>query len=99
MTIEYARDASVTYATPAGDATYAKDRVTADNGSESGRSSKLWLILFTVALGCLVSSKWYGVMGFGVSFLVLTFLFLQRYFRRRRPVCGAIRAGSGSTGP
>ncbi len=86
LTIEYARDASVTYATPAGDATYAKDRVTADNGSESGRSSKLWLILFTVALGCLVSSKWYGVMGFGVSFLVLTFLFLQRYFRRRRPV-------------
>ena len=86
MTIEYARDASVTYETPVGDATYAKDTVTADNGSESGRSSKLWLILFTVALGCLVSSKWYGVMGFGVSFLVLTFLFLQRYFTRRRPV-------------
>jgi dolichyl-phosphate-mannose--protein O-mannosyl transferase/Gpi18-like mannosyltransferase len=86
LTIEYARDASVTYETPVGDATYAKDTVTADNGSESGHSSKLWLILFTVALGCLVSSKWYGVMGFGVSFLVLTFLFLQRYFTRRRPV-------------
>ena len=61
----------MTYATPEGDATYANDTVKADNGAESGRSSKLWLILFTVALGCLVSSKWYGVMGFGVSFLVL----------------------------
>jgi dolichyl-phosphate-mannose--protein O-mannosyl transferase len=86
LTIEYARDASVTYETPAGDATYANDTVKAENGSESGRSSKLWLILFTVALGCLVSSKWYGVMGFGVSFLVLILVFLQRYFTRRRPV-------------
>ncbi len=76
----------MTYETPAGDATYANDTVKAENGSESGRSSKLWLILFTVALGCLVSSKWYGVMGFGVSFLVLILVFLQRYFRRRRPV-------------
>jgi dolichyl-phosphate-mannose--protein O-mannosyl transferase len=86
LTIEYARDATVTYETPEGEATYAKDTVTADNGSESGHASKLWLILFTVALGCLVSSKWYGVMGFGVSFLVLILVFLQRYFTRRRPV-------------
>ncbi|HTA38451.1 MAG TPA: phospholipid carrier-dependent glycosyltransferase, partial [Candidatus Acidoferrales bacterium] len=86
LTIEYARDASVTYETPEGSATYANDTVKAENGSESGHSSKLWLILFTVALGCLVSSKWYGVMGFGVSFLVLILIFLQRYFTRRRPV-------------
>jgi dolichyl-phosphate-mannose--protein O-mannosyl transferase len=86
LTIEYARDASVTYETPAGEATYANDTVKAENGSENGRSSKLWLILFTVALGCLVSSKWYGVMGFGVSFTVLILVFLQRYISRRRPV-------------
>jgi len=86
LSIEYGRDASVTYETPAGEATYASDTITADNGTESGHASKLWLILFTVALGCLVSSKWYGVMGFGVSFAVLIFVFAQRYLVRRRPV-------------
>ena len=50
-----------------------------------GRSSKLWLIVFTVALGCLVSSKWYGVMGFGVSFIVLIAVFLQRSILNKRP--------------
>jgi dolichyl-phosphate-mannose--protein O-mannosyl transferase len=85
LTIKYGRDATVAYATPAGDAVYANDEVRAGNGSESGHSSKLWLILFTVALGCLVSSKWYGVMGFGVSFIVLIGVFMQRYFMRMRP--------------
>ncbi|HEY5425082.1 MAG TPA: phospholipid carrier-dependent glycosyltransferase, partial [Candidatus Tumulicola sp.] len=86
LTIEYRRDASVTYATPAGTATYVDDEVrVAGVGVEKGRSSKLWLILFTVALGCLVSSKWYGVMGFGVSFALLIALFLQRYVMKLRP--------------
>ncbi len=43
---------------------------------ENGRRSRRWLMLFTVALGLLVSTKWYGVMGFGVSFLVLFLLWL-----------------------
>jgi Gpi18-like mannosyltransferase len=86
LVIEYGRDAAVAYETPAGTGTYANDTIKAENGTDSGRASKLWLITFTVALGCLVSSKWYGVMGFGVSFLVLIGVFLQRYFTRRRPV-------------
>ncbi|MEO6836273.1 MAG: phospholipid carrier-dependent glycosyltransferase [Candidatus Tumulicola sp.] len=86
LTIAYGRDASVTYATPLGDATYADDEVRAPgSGVEKGKSSKLWLVLFTVALGCLVSSKWYGVMGFGVSFALLIAIFLQRYVVKLRP--------------
>ncbi len=86
LSIEYRRDASVVYETPSGTATYAHGDVrTPEGGVEDGRSSKLWLVLFTVALGCLVSSKWYGVMGFGVSFIVLIAVVLQRYFLKLRP--------------
>jgi len=87
LTIEYRRDASVAYQTPDGSATYAEDEIRADAvpSVEKGRSSKLWLVLFTVALGLLVSSKWYGVMGFGVSFVVLTLVWLQRYLFNRTP--------------
>lgn len=85
LAIEYRRDGSVTYQTPAGEATYDGETVRSSAGSAEGRSSKLWLIVFTVALGALVSSKWYGVMGFGVSFLVLIAVFLQRYVLAMRP--------------
>jgi dolichyl-phosphate-mannose--protein O-mannosyl transferase len=85
LKIEYKRDASVVYQTPAGSATYAEEEIRADNGTDRGQSSVLWLALFTVALGCLVSSKWYGVMGFGVSFVVLIGVFLQRYLVQMRP--------------
>ncbi|HMF29720.1 MAG TPA: phospholipid carrier-dependent glycosyltransferase, partial [Candidatus Cybelea sp.] len=74
LRIEYRRDASVSYETPAGDAIYAEDQIRAGDALEKGRSSKLWLVLFTVALGLLVSAKWYGVMGFGVSFTVLAWI-------------------------
>ena len=85
LTIEYGRDAKVAYQTPIGNATYDGTAVSADSGRADGRSSKLWLIVFTVALGCLVSSKWYGVMGFGVSFIVLIAVFLQRLVLQKRP--------------
>ncbi len=93
LTIEYRRDASVTYSTPDGQAVYADDDIRASfatDGSnvetvEQGRSSRLWLMLFTIALGCLVSSKWYGVMGFGVSFMVLIAVWLQRYVVHLQP--------------
>lgn len=86
LTIEYRRDGSVSYRTPAGSAEYVDDEIRAPGaGVEQGRSSRLWLVLFTVALGCLVSSKWYGVMGFGVSFILLIAIFLQRYLPSPRP--------------
>ncbi len=85
LRIEYRRDPSVTYSTPGGAAVYADDEIRAGGGVEKGRSSKLWLVLFTVALGLLVSSKWYGVMGFGVSFVVIVAVWLQRYLLEGRP--------------
>jgi dolichyl-phosphate-mannose--protein O-mannosyl transferase len=85
LTIEYRRDAAVAYETPVGEAVYDSQAVRAGDGVAEGRSSKLWLLVFTIALGCLVSSKWYGVMGFGVSFLVLILVFLQRYVFAHRP--------------
>ncbi len=85
LRIEYRRDASVTYETPDGGAVYAENEIRAGKATEKGSSSKLWLILFTVALGLLVSAKWYGVMGFGVSFIVVILVWLQRYFFANRP--------------
>ena len=50
LRVEYRRDPNVRYATPAGTATYADDAIVGEAGKESGRSSTLWLVLFTVAL-------------------------------------------------
>ncbi|HEX4013259.1 MAG TPA: phospholipid carrier-dependent glycosyltransferase [Candidatus Cybelea sp.] len=87
LKIEYRRDGSVSYAAPDGGVLYAAGEIRDANSPavESGRSARRWLIFFTVALGLLVSSKWYGVMGFGVSFVVLSFIWLQRLLLRGRP--------------
>ena len=85
LSISYGKDASVVYATPAGSATYVKNEIHAGEALERGSSATLWLVLFTVALGLLVSSKWYGVMGFGVSFIVLICVWLQRMVADRKP--------------
>jgi dolichyl-phosphate-mannose--protein O-mannosyl transferase/Gpi18-like mannosyltransferase len=85
-TLTYRADPSVTYETPAGSATYEQNEIRTEEGArEQGSSATLWLIVFTIALGLLVSSKWYGVMGFGVSFVVLICVWLQRYAAGRRP--------------
>jgi dolichyl-phosphate-mannose--protein O-mannosyl transferase/Gpi18-like mannosyltransferase len=81
-TITYKRDGSVQYATPAGSATYAPGIVADDQGEvEEGRHATGWLVAFTLLLGALVASKWYGVMAYGVSFVVILAVWLQRYWR------------------
>lgn len=84
LEIAYRPD-SVEYQTPLGKATYADDKTASGDAVDDGKSAKLWLVLFTLALGALVSSKWYGVMGFGVSFIILIVLFCQRYLYAGRP--------------
>ena len=86
FSITYRADPSETYETPVASATYAENEIRVDGAREKGSSATLWLTVFTIALGLLVSSKWYGVMGFGVSFVVLILVWLQRYFARRRPL-------------
>ncbi len=85
-TIGYRRDGSVQYATPVGSATYTPGIVADDQGEvEEGRHATGWLITFTVLLGALVASKWYGVMAYGVSFIAIAAVWLQRYVRERKP--------------
>jgi dolichyl-phosphate-mannose--protein O-mannosyl transferase/Gpi18-like mannosyltransferase len=79
LEIAYARDASVTYKTPIGSAVYTPETIVAGGDSQRGRDTTFWLLMFTISLGCLVASKWYGVMGFGVSFVVLALVWLQRF--------------------
>ena len=84
-TISYHRDGSVVYATPEGSATYTPGLIADDRGEvEEGRHATGWLIAFTLLLGALVASKWYGVMAYGVSFIVIAAVWLQRYWRERQ---------------
>jgi Gpi18-like mannosyltransferase len=84
-TITYRRDASVAYTTPAGGATYTPGQVADDLGeTQNGKHATAWLVAFTVLLGALVASKWYGVMAYGVSFIVIGFVWLQRYWAEGR---------------
>jgi len=82
LDIAYHRDASVKYTTPGARALYTPGSITTGT-TTLGTDARVWLVLFTVALGCLVSSKWYGVMGFGVSFIVVIAVWLQQYFYKR----------------
>jgi dolichyl-phosphate-mannose--protein O-mannosyl transferase len=85
FTLNYRPVPSVEYETPAATATYAENEIRCEGSRERGASATLWLIVFTIALGLLVSSKWYGVMGFGVSFVALILVWLQRTFANGRP--------------
>ena len=84
LTITYRKDATVVYNTPVGSATYSPGEMQADGLVERGANARGWLIAFAVALGLLVASKWYGVMGFGVSFLVLIGVWFQRFVQTGR---------------
>lgn len=85
-TITYRRDGTVSYATPEGSATYSTDGTVTDDAGEkeNGKHATTWLIVFTVLLGALVASKWYGVMAYGVSFIVIAFVWLQRIWAEGR---------------
>jgi dolichyl-phosphate-mannose--protein O-mannosyl transferase/Gpi18-like mannosyltransferase len=85
-TITYTATPEERYDTPAGSAVFIENEIRAGSARERGSSANLWLVLFTIALGLLVSSKWYGVMGFGVSFCVLIAVWLQRVFATGRPL-------------
>lgn len=84
-TITYRRDGTATYATPEGTATYTPGELLDDRGEkEEGRHATTWLVVFTLLLGALVASKWYGVMAYGVSFIVIAFVWLQRFWAEGR---------------
>ncbi|MDQ2992487.1 MAG: phospholipid carrier-dependent glycosyltransferase, partial [Candidatus Eremiobacteraeota bacterium] len=84
LQIAYARDATVVYKTPETEAIFTPGAVAAGAARQDGKDARFWLIAFTIALGALVASKWYGVMGFGVSFIVVIGVWLQQYLSTRR---------------
>ncbi|HEY8320814.1 MAG TPA: phospholipid carrier-dependent glycosyltransferase [Candidatus Baltobacteraceae bacterium] len=84
LQIAYARDLTTTYTTPEGTGTFVPGVVSAGDAAQRGKDARFWLVAFTIALGMLVASKWYGVMGFGVSFIVVIGVWLQRYLTGRR---------------
>src|SRR5579883_3470544 len=80
--VVYSRDLTVRYSTPEGSAVYSPGLVVDDAGErQDGRHATHWLVVFTLLLGALVASKWYGVMAYGVSFVVVAAVWLQRYYR------------------
>lgn len=85
LRVTYARTGEMRYATSAGAATFSPGSVVDDEGhAQEGRHATAWLVAFTVLLGMLVASKWYGVMAYGVSFVVIAGVWLQRYLRDGR---------------
>ncbi|MEO6912789.1 MAG: phospholipid carrier-dependent glycosyltransferase [Candidatus Baltobacteraceae bacterium] len=87
LRIQYTADGTIDYSSPAGSAIYTPGRMVADTGeSEDGRAAKWWLVVFVLLLGCLVSSKWYGVMAYGVSIAVILTIWIQQHLaHRHRP--------------
>ncbi|MBV9271132.1 MAG: glycosyltransferase family 39 protein [Candidatus Eremiobacteraeota bacterium] len=85
VTATYKRDATLAYATPAGAAVYQPGAIF-EGGSvaQNGSHGTAWLVAFTVLLGMLVASKWYGVMAYPVSIIVIAFVWTQRYRREGR---------------
>ncbi len=57
-------------------------RLRPDASVAPNAAARWWLVAFSVALGCLVSSKWYGIMGFGVCFVVLAAVWSQGWWLR-----------------
>lgn len=72
----YRGDGSVQYDTLAGGARY--DR------AMKPENALLWLFLFSLSIGLLVASKWYGVMAYGVAVLVVLGVWSQRFWHSRR---------------
>jgi dolichyl-phosphate-mannose--protein O-mannosyl transferase len=47
-------------------------------GSRRFCARSLWLTLFALSISCLVTSKWYGVMSFGVVIIVVAVYLIRR---------------------
>jgi len=70
----YAADGSLQYETPVGAARY--------DTTARPENSLLWLCLFSLSIALLVASKWYGVMAYGVAFVVVLAVWSARLVGR-----------------
>jgi dolichyl-phosphate-mannose--protein O-mannosyl transferase len=75
----------LTYATPGGTATFAPDGTMAVDGAVRVRSgdARIWLVVLSVALGLLLSSKWTGALDLAVIWAVIFGVSAQRFLPGR----------------
>ena len=73
----------MTYATPAGSATFQVDgTMKAAGGSTSTKEMFVWMGLLAVSSGALAASKWNGLFDFFVVWLCVAAVVAQRWWRR-----------------
>ncbi len=85
LKIDYGRDGTMRYATPGATAEFAPDgtlRVDGEPASTAG-SATVWLAVLAVSLGLLLSSKWNGFFDLATVFVVLGFVWAQRFLGGR----------------
>ncbi len=73
------------YATPAGSAAFAPSGEMAVGGATVAKAgdARVWLIVLSVALGLLLSSKWNGFLDLGIAWTVVIAVSAQRFFGGR----------------
>ncbi len=79
------KNGTETYATPGGTATFATDGTMTVDGAVRARArdARTWLVVLSVALGLLVSSKWTGSLDIAVLWSVILGVSAQRFLRGR----------------
>lgn len=82
LRISYGRDASMRYATDAGEATFAAEGTMRAGASriDGRRDGLVWLCILALSAGCLAASKWNGLFDFFVVWLLALFVASQRYW-------------------
>ncbi len=85
LAITYRGDPSVTYESNGSMTTYAHNELRSGDHVERGNSARTWLIVFAIAQGLFICTKWNGVTGIGFSFCILTAIWLQPRLGGRRP--------------
>jgi dolichyl-phosphate-mannose--protein O-mannosyl transferase len=83
--VAYARDGTMTYATPDATAAFAPSGVMAVDGEPLVRASsaRTWLAVTVVASGLLIASKWNGAYDFATLWIIVGLVWAQRFTGRR----------------
>jgi 4-amino-4-deoxy-L-arabinose transferase-like glycosyltransferase len=82
LRIDYTRDRKARYATGEGEALFAPDGTLRAGSAciDGRRDGAIWLVLLSLAGGCLAASKWNGLFDFGVVWLLSAAIVSQRYW-------------------
>ncbi|GAC1410957.1 MAG: hypothetical protein NVSMB64_20370 [Candidatus Velthaea sp.] len=83
LTRTYEGDGGLTYATPAGAASFTPDGVMKVAGFRIDTAdARIWLIVLAISSAALAASKWNGLFDFFVVWGIAALVFAQRWLRR-----------------